>query len=325
MGTTREILRLFHEEELSCRQISAVLSVSASTVSRSLGRARSAGLSWPLPDGWDEAELSGSVFPPRERSGAEDWPEPPDWERIEAELLKKRQPRRVKMTRRRLWEAYLDEVRERGGNALSYSRFCHHLQARSGSDSGGDLVFEYFPGQTGLAHAGRYGKERRDIRRRVVLLAPGLRGGDAGPVGSQLGGSPSTASRRDKRAANERPAKAAPNAAQPSRSAPAASNSHPPVPPLAASLPSACRSCSSRRSKLPKAPRPSSGCSSQPLPPTRQRPAAVSWNTPPGAGASRTGTGSSSPDARWRNSKTAPRSVSPAPPPSISSSPGASC
>ena len=87
MGTIREILRPFHEEELSCRQISAVLSVSASTVSRSLGRARSAGLSWPLPDGWDEAELSGSVFPPRERSGAEDWPEPPDWERIEAELL----------------------------------------------------------------------------------------------------------------------------------------------------------------------------------------------------------------------------------------------
>ena len=102
--------------------------------------------------GWlGRGVLSDSVFPPRERPAEEDWPEPPDWERIEAELRKKRQPRRVKMTRRRLWEAYRDEVRERGGNALSSSRFCHHLQACSGSDSGGELVFEYFPGKTGLA------------------------------------------------------------------------------------------------------------------------------------------------------------------------------
>ena len=80
MGTIREILRLFHEDVLSCHQIAAVLSVSASTVSRALGRARSAGLGWPLPDGWDESELSGAVFPPRERPAAEDWPEQPDWE-----------------------------------------------------------------------------------------------------------------------------------------------------------------------------------------------------------------------------------------------------
>lgn len=153
MSTIRDILRLFHEEGLSCRQISKILSVSASTVSRSLRRAHSAGFSWPLPADVDLEALSGSMFPSGERGPAPDAAEHPDWDRIAAALDKPRAKRRVRMTRKRLWEAYRDDVRSRGGEVLSYSRFCHLLKVRREGSCGGTgkMVYEYFPGQVGLS------------------------------------------------------------------------------------------------------------------------------------------------------------------------------
>jgi len=52
----REVLRLKNEARLSDRQIAAVLGSARSTVQECLRRARTAGLSWPLPD-LDEDEL----------------------------------------------------------------------------------------------------------------------------------------------------------------------------------------------------------------------------------------------------------------------------
>ena len=108
------------------------------------------------------------------------------------------------------------------------------------------------------------------------------------------------------------------------RRTPTPSNSRPPVANTAASRRCACRACWSRSNAPPKAPRQSAGCCSPPSPPTRPRPAGASSNTTPAAGASRTGIASSSPAARLRNSPTAAPRAWPAPPPSTSSSPGAS-
>ena len=49
MRKTREILRLHHSAALSNRAIARSLKLSASTVSECLGRARAAGVRWPLP------------------------------------------------------------------------------------------------------------------------------------------------------------------------------------------------------------------------------------------------------------------------------------
>ncbi len=153
MGTIRDILRYFHEEGLSCRQTAAILSVSASTVSRVLRRAESAGLDWPLAAEVDAEALLASVYPAPARAEDAASPEQPNCEEIFASLEKPRDKRRSRMTRRKLWETYRDDVRSRGGVALSYSRFCHLLKARqpAGSGEGGEMVYEYFPGHTGLS------------------------------------------------------------------------------------------------------------------------------------------------------------------------------
>ena len=56
----REVLRLKSEARLSDRQIAAVLGSARSTVQECLKRARTAGLSWPLPD-LDDDELQERV------------------------------------------------------------------------------------------------------------------------------------------------------------------------------------------------------------------------------------------------------------------------
>jgi DNA-directed RNA polymerase specialized sigma24 family protein len=57
MRRLREILRLKHECGLSHRAIAVACGVGAGTVSEYLGRARQAGLSWPLPEDQDDAVL----------------------------------------------------------------------------------------------------------------------------------------------------------------------------------------------------------------------------------------------------------------------------
>jgi IS30 family transposase len=57
----REALRLKNEARLSDRQIAAVLGSARSTVQECLKRARTAGLSWPLPD-LDDDELHERLY-----------------------------------------------------------------------------------------------------------------------------------------------------------------------------------------------------------------------------------------------------------------------
>ena len=56
MRKLREILRLKHERGLNHRAIARACGIGAGTVSSYLGRARQAGLNWPLPDDLDDAK-----------------------------------------------------------------------------------------------------------------------------------------------------------------------------------------------------------------------------------------------------------------------------
>jgi hypothetical protein len=81
MRKIREILRLKFECGLSQRDIAKSCSIARSTVGEYLIRASAAGLSWPLPDGVDDAALERLLFPPPPPPGAvrplPDWSESP--------------------------------------------------------------------------------------------------------------------------------------------------------------------------------------------------------------------------------------------------------
>ena len=62
MRKTMEILRLRYDLRLSMRQVAQGAGVSLGTVERVLGKMCEAGLSWPLPEGVDEARLDGLLY-----------------------------------------------------------------------------------------------------------------------------------------------------------------------------------------------------------------------------------------------------------------------
>ena len=97
----RDILRHHHDLGLPRAEIAVAVSVSAGTVSNVLERAQAAGLSWPLPSDLDDDGLRARLYPPaaRESGYAQ-----PDWDGVLRELRAKRQRRRVRVTRRTLWE-----------------------------------------------------------------------------------------------------------------------------------------------------------------------------------------------------------------------------
>jgi len=68
MPRIREILRLALGEGLSRRATGAATGLPYTTVSDHLVRAARAGLSWPLPDGLDDAQLEACLFAGRERT-----------------------------------------------------------------------------------------------------------------------------------------------------------------------------------------------------------------------------------------------------------------
>jgi hypothetical protein len=67
MRKIRDILRLTYSEGLSRRQVSAVTGVPVTILVEHLGRARAAGLSWPLPDDMDDAALDRTYDSSRPR------------------------------------------------------------------------------------------------------------------------------------------------------------------------------------------------------------------------------------------------------------------
>ncbi len=66
MRKLREVLRLRFELHLGYQQIGRSCAIGVSTVCKYLKRAEAAGVTWPLPAGWDDARVEAALFP---RSG----------------------------------------------------------------------------------------------------------------------------------------------------------------------------------------------------------------------------------------------------------------
>src|SRR2546423_9844783 len=88
MRKLKEVLRLRFELKLGYQQIGRSCSIGVSTVHKYLKRAEAAGVTWPLPEDWDEARVDAVVFPRREPSIAEPNPArtPPHFSAIHAQL-----------------------------------------------------------------------------------------------------------------------------------------------------------------------------------------------------------------------------------------------
>lgn len=113
MRKIREVLRLTQAMGMSRRLVGEATGIGKTAVGEYVRRAAVAGLSWPLPDGIDDAALERRLFPPTDasslaaRSG-------PDWSHIHAEL------KRRGVTLALLWQEYRAEHAE----GYAYSWFC---------------------------------------------------------------------------------------------------------------------------------------------------------------------------------------------------------
>ncbi len=113
MRTIREILRLRLERAFSIKAVAQSCNVSKATVYDYLGRARVAGLTWPLPAELDDdAALNRLLF---RNDGHPMFGRPaPDWAWVHRELKRKH------VTRALLWQEYKEQQPE----GYEYSQFC---------------------------------------------------------------------------------------------------------------------------------------------------------------------------------------------------------
>ena len=121
MRKIRELLRLKYELGRSHREIAGSLGIANSTVSDYVRRASAAGISWPLPEGVDDAALEAALYPapPPSRVAR---PEP-EWPDVHRELQ-----RHKGVTLQLLWLEY----RAVHPNGYGYSWFCEHYRAWRG-------------------------------------------------------------------------------------------------------------------------------------------------------------------------------------------------
>jgi transposase len=91
MRQVHEVLRLKWAGGLSDRQIARSLGLSRPTVANYVQRAQVTGVSWPLPDGLDEAALERLLLPPPPGKGSFAHLAP-DWAQVHQELKRKGVP-----------------------------------------------------------------------------------------------------------------------------------------------------------------------------------------------------------------------------------------
>ncbi len=111
MRQIREVLRLKYEGKLVHRAIARACGMGAGTVSDYLGRARAAGLSWPLPEDLDDRALEARLFPAAPPGEARARPDPVV---VHAEL------KRAGVTLLLLWQEY----RAAHPDGVGYSQYC---------------------------------------------------------------------------------------------------------------------------------------------------------------------------------------------------------
>ena len=108
---SKEILRLKWEVGVSDAAVSRSCHVSRSTVAGCVRRATAAGLTWPLPEGMDDARLEGLLY--LHASSTADRPMP-DWPQVHQEMKRKG------VTLFLLWQEYKLQSPE----GFQYSYFC---------------------------------------------------------------------------------------------------------------------------------------------------------------------------------------------------------
>jgi transposase len=112
MRKIKEVVRL-GAQGLSPRRIGESLGIGRTTVQECLGRARAAGLSWPLPEELSDADLEQRLYPRATGAIRGSFPQP-DWAYVHRELKRKG------VTLSLLWEEY----RSVHPDGYGYSRYC---------------------------------------------------------------------------------------------------------------------------------------------------------------------------------------------------------
>ena len=114
MRKIREVFRLKFDCELSNRKIAKSCHIARSTVGEYLFRFQQAALSWPLPEGMDDAQLEQLLYPASTTPVAS-LRALPDFNYIHCEMRKKG------VTLSLLWQEY----KEQNPHGYQYSQFCH--------------------------------------------------------------------------------------------------------------------------------------------------------------------------------------------------------
>ena len=115
MRKIAEVLRL-HAAGMSLRGIANSVGVGRTTVAEYLQRADEAGMTWPLPEGLDDAAVEDKLFPAS--PDAEGRPVP-DWREVHRQIKSRRH-----VTLRLLWL----EWRETHPDGWAYSQYCWHYR-----------------------------------------------------------------------------------------------------------------------------------------------------------------------------------------------------
>src|SRR5512136_1536956 len=164
MRKVKEVLRLYHEKNLSTREIAQSLGIGRSTVHDYLDRAQKAGWRWPLPPDLDEASLEHGLLPPSAPVPSKKRQMPP-MEYLNQELKKKG------VTLQLLW----DEYKQGNPDGYQYSQFCrlYHQWAEKLDPClrqeyrAGEKLFVDYAGQTMEVTA----PETGEIREAQVFVA----------------------------------------------------------------------------------------------------------------------------------------------------------
>ena len=119
MRKLKEVLRLRYDLGLGQRQIARSCSIGQGTVSEYLKRAEAAGISWPLPEGWNDRQLEAAIFGGTPRHVYQTRKPQPDFAQLHEELQ-----RHSYLTLQLAWEEY----RQAQPDGYAYSRFCELYQ-----------------------------------------------------------------------------------------------------------------------------------------------------------------------------------------------------
>ena len=116
MTMFKEILRLFHEGQMSGREIAVSCRCSYTTVKRVLDRAKELNLSYDSASSMQDASIRNMLYPKvRRKEGLQ----VPDFKYIHNELA------RPGVTMTILWNEYCDKCRGECGSPYQYTQFCN--------------------------------------------------------------------------------------------------------------------------------------------------------------------------------------------------------